>query len=163
MKSINSWNRRRHAGRRRLATLCAMLLATLASCSRPPAPIVAPDAERDDLEVVVDRLRNVLGESTPATSIPNVTVVPTTRIVKEYDMQPAADGRPAAATITIRTIPGRAALAEKRGDVDNPAESVEDSSTDETYQLAYGEKGWELVEQPQTEVEKLWFVYALPD
>ncbi|MAT72156.1 MAG: hypothetical protein CMJ58_21830 [Planctomycetaceae bacterium] len=157
--------------------MAALCLLALAGCdSESPVPAVPPPTARDDFQEVVVRLRHIMGETEASADVP-AGAQPTRRQVTAADMQPAADGRPATAKITIRTVPAHAAPlvsevlagAETAGD-DPDADDLaaaettvgdEPQAVEVTYRLTHGDDGWRLDETPTDEVERLWFEYAL--
>ena len=110
-------------------TLLMALSAALPGCSQT-ATLPKPEAssDQDDFDRVVERLRQIIDDTSPAAAVPDGTQ-PSQRQVSASAITPAADGKPASATITILTL---------------PAHVVEDAAADPTFSanpLVTGEPG----------------------
>lgn len=153
-----------------VATLYCLLSLPGCDSGGPPVPVPPPPDERAEFEDIVERLRNVIGDTSPTDEVPEGAHA-TERQITAFELQPSVDGQPATGTITIRTVaataesampiePGVDPADAKSDDVDDPVAARE--TTETTYRLVRGTNGWELAEEPANEVEKLLFEYALP-
>ena len=173
--AVGAGVKRRCGWRVARAATCTLLLAlsaALPGCSQT-ATLPTPEAssDQDDFDRVVERLRQIIDETSPAAAVPDGTQ-PSQRQVSASAITPAADGKPASATITILTLPAHVvedAAAFAEGDLtiapedDQPETDATAAEEGEevTYHLVYGKTGWQLADEPAEEFERLWFEYAL--